>query len=106
MIMTVGAVSLMSNRWFIIGSLSLIFVETLLIFEMLWLRARQRRVEGALKKSEEKFSKAFQHSPLPKAITTANDNRYLDVNDAFLEMSGWSREEVIGRTPFDLALWV
>ena len=93
-------------KWYIIGGISLILVEAALIFEMLWLRARRRRVEDELKKSEEKFAKAFRHSPLAKTIETAKDHRYVDVNEAFLQMSGWSRDEVIGRTPSDLAIWV
>ena len=53
-----------SYKWYIIGSVSLTVAETLLIFELLWLRARRRRVEQNLEKSEEKFAKAFRHSPL------------------------------------------
>ena len=63
-------------------------------------------MEAALKKSEEKFSKTFQHSPVSVMITTAKDHRYVDVNETFLQVSGWTRDEVIGRTPFDLAIWV
>ena len=95
-----------SYKWYILGGLALIFAETLLIVEMLWLRVRRRRLEAALTKSEEKFSKAFLHSPLAKSITTVKDNRYIDVNETFLRNSGWLREEVIGRTPFDLGVWV
>jgi PAS domain S-box-containing protein len=39
-------------------------------------------------------------------ITTARENRYVDVNETFLEKTGWKREEVIGRTASDLGLWV
>jgi len=95
-----------SYKWYIIAGISLTVVETLLNIELLWLRARRKRVEQELKKSEEKFAKAFRHSPLAKAITTAKDHRYVDVNETFLEVFGWSRDEVIGRTPFDLGIWV
>jgi len=66
----------------------------------------QRKIEEALKKSEEKFSKAFRHSPMSLTISTARENRYVDVNETFLERTGWKREEVIGRTASDLGLWV
>jgi len=62
--------------------------------------------EGALKKSEEKFSKAFRESPVALTLTSAKDHRYIDVNETFVRLSGHSREEVLGRTPFDLNLWV
>jgi len=66
----------------------------------------RKLAEEALKKSEEKFSKAFRKSPMLLTVTALKDHRYLDVNEAFEQISGWRREEVIGRTPFDLNLWV
>ncbi|HXZ78783.1 MAG TPA: PAS domain S-box protein [Terriglobales bacterium] len=62
--------------------------------------------EEALRKSEERFSKAFRSSPVAITITTLLDGRYLDVNDAFLEMTGHKRIDVIGRTTTDLGFWV
>jgi PAS domain S-box-containing protein len=66
----------------------------------------RKRIEEALIQSEQKFSKAFRKSPMAVTLTNARDHRYLDVNEAFLRITGWTREEVIGRTPFDLAIWV
>ncbi len=66
----------------------------------------RRQAEEALKKSEEKFSKAFQRSPLALTLLSAKDHRYIDVNETFQRASGWRRDEVIGRTPFDIGLWV
>ena len=65
----------------------------------------RKQAELALRESEEKFSKAFRSSPNPITILTLEDGRYVDVNDAFLQMSGFSREEVIGRTPKELNIW-
>ena len=61
--------------------------------------------EEALKSSEEKFSKAFRESPMALTLTSANDHRYLEVNDTFQQITGWKRDEVIGRTPIDIRLW-
>ena len=65
----------------------------------------RKRSEEALQKSEEKFSKAFQRSPMALALTSAADLRYIDVNASFERFSGWRREELIGRTPFEIGLW-
>ncbi len=64
-----------------------------------------RRSEEALRMSEERFSKAFRGSPVAITIATAAEGRYLDVNDAFLNMVGHKRAKVIGRTSLDLDLW-
>lgn len=64
------------------------------------------RAEVALQKSEERFNKAFYSSPIAILITELKDGRFVDVNDAFLGMIGLDREQVIGRTIFELNLWV
>ena len=66
----------------------------------------QKRAEEALKKSEERFSKAFRQSPMVLTLTSAKDHRYLDVNETFERITGWRRDEVIERTPFDIGIWV
>ena len=66
----------------------------------------RKKVEEALRTSEEKFSKAFRQSPLAVALINARDHRYIDVNETFEEMTGWRRDEVLGRTPMDLGIWV
>lgn len=63
--------------------------------------------EEALRNSEEKFSKAFHASPDSIVITRAQDGTYIDVNEAFQEMTGYTRDEVLGRSSYaDLKLWV
>jgi PAS domain S-box-containing protein len=62
--------------------------------------------QEALIKSEEKFSRAFRAGPVTMTLTSARDHRYLDVNETFEEITGWTRDEVIGRTPFDINIWV
>lgn len=56
--------------------------------------------------AEEKFSKAFQSSPNPIAITDFCDGRYIEVNDSFCQVSGYSRAELIGHTTTELNNWV
>jgi PAS domain S-box-containing protein len=79
-----------------------------LAFGITVLRARveRKRAEEALKKSEEKFSKAFRLSPVAITLTTIKDHRYIEVNETFERLTGWRRDEVTGRTPFDIGVWV
>jgi two-component system, cell cycle sensor histidine kinase and response regulator CckA len=55
--------------------------------------------------SEERFSKAFHGSPLPSAIQSLSDQRFLDVNQRLADIAGCKREEMIGRNPAELFLW-
>jgi len=66
----------------------------------------QKRVEFALRLSEEKFSKAFRSSPVEIVLTTLEEGRFVDVNETFERTLGFKRDEVIGRTVTELGLWV
>src|SRR6266478_1375798 len=64
----------------------------------------QKSIERALRLSEEKFSKALLASPYAIIISTMEDGKILDVNDGFVRIMGFSREESIGRTSSELGL--
>ena len=63
------------------------------------------RQEAWRKQSEERFSRIFNTSPLPISLTRFSDGAVLDVNESFLRMSGFTREEVIGNTISDLGVF-
>jgi len=65
----------------------------------------RKLAEEALRSSEERFFKAFHISPAPTIISNLEDGRYLDVNESFAKMLGFSREEMIGRTASELNVW-
>ncbi|NPU84608.1 MAG: PAS domain S-box protein [Syntrophaceae bacterium] len=65
-----------------------------------------KRAEATLLESEEKFSRVFRMSPDIMTITRLRDSVYVDVSDEFTRQTGYAREEAIGRTPFDLAVWI
>jgi PAS domain S-box-containing protein len=61
--------------------------------------------EEALRESEEKYRTTFESIPDSITITQVSDGRYSYVNDAFTEITGYSRDEVIGKTPMDINLY-
>jgi PAS domain S-box-containing protein len=65
-----------------------------------------KQIEDALKETQEKFLNLFRECPLVLTLSSAKDYRYVEVNDTFERVTGWKRNEVIGRTAFDIGLWV
>jgi len=66
----------------------------------------RKQAENALKESEERFSKAFRSSPDMIVITTVEEGRFVEVNDSFTHITGYTRDEVIGRNSDELDIWV
>ena len=64
-----------------------------------------RRAEQSRELSEEKFTRVFRSSPIAFSITTAEEGRFLDVNEAFERRYGYAREQLLGRIVFDVAIW-
>ncbi len=54
--------------------------------------------------SEQKFSKAFQLNPSACCLTDVQNQRYIEVNEAFYSLFGFSRTEIIGRTAVDMGI--
>ncbi len=65
----------------------------------------RKQAEEALRLSEEKFSLAFANNPAAIAMTRLEDGLFLDVNDTWLAMNGYSRDEVIGLSARRLPIW-
>jgi PAS domain S-box-containing protein len=65
----------------------------------------RKRAEDALRASEEKFSKAFHGGPDSITLSKLESGEFLDVNEGFARLSGYSRGEAIGRTAIELGLW-
>lgn len=56
--------------------------------------------------SGERFQKLFDLSPTPIVVSAAADARYLAMNEAWLQLHGFSRREVEGRNALALGVWV
>ncbi len=65
----------------------------------------RKRAEEELKHAEERFAKAFRSNPEGFSISTVRDGRYVEVNDAFLRMLGYEREDVIDKSSLELRIW-
>jgi PAS domain S-box-containing protein len=94
-------------------------IQAFLILGFLITRSKKRKAENECKRlaelvetehkrqrlNEERFAKVFRANPQPMSLTTLSGGRYIDVNDSFLEISGYKREEVIGHTSLELGIW-
>jgi len=65
----------------------------------------KRKAEETLQYGEEKFRLAFFTSPDSININRMADGIYLEINDGFTKIMGYSREEVIGKSSLDLNIW-
>lgn len=68
-------------------------------------RAMARPVEAAEPAKEDLFAKAFRASPHPIGITELDTGLCLEINDSCLEIFGFRRDEVIGKTTLMLGIW-
>jgi len=65
-----------------------------------------KKAKEKAEESENKFSKAFHLSPIVIGISSMKTGRYVDVNESFSRVVGYSREDAIGKTATDLDFWV
>ncbi|MDP6404804.1 MAG: PAS domain S-box protein [Alphaproteobacteria bacterium] len=65
----------------------------------------RKQSEQARVQSQARFEKIFHVCPLPIAITEIETGQMLDINDAWLSMMGYARDEVVGSCAADLGFW-
>ena len=68
--------------------------------------SRRKEAERELRDSEQRFHTIFETNPDVVAITRMKDGVVIDINQAYETLTGFKREELIGRSSLDLGLWV
>ena len=105
-----GWLATAASRIFLAGGGA--FVVALLAGLLFWQRTqrldaeRRMRVETERRLAEERFSRLVEMSPDGVLVTRVSDGTILDVNDSFLAFSGWTREQLIGRSTLDMGMWL
>ncbi|TNF61987.1 MAG: PAS domain S-box protein [Burkholderiales bacterium] len=79
--------------------------ERLLMIMALDVSAEERSRQ-ALQRSEERFSKAFNFSPLGMVITRLSDGLFIEANPANERVIGWTPEDLKGRTSQQVGVWL
>ncbi|NCC25418.1 MAG: PAS domain S-box protein, partial [Deltaproteobacteria bacterium] len=64
-----------------------------------------KRTEESLRESEERFALAFKSSPAAQVVSDIETGRFIDVNDRWVELLGYSRQEQLGRTSKEVGIW-
>ena len=64
-----------------------------------------KKAEQALIENEERSRKAFDVRPDAFVITSLNESTIVECNDVFLEMLGYSEQEVMGKSALELNIW-
>lgn len=71
--------------------------EDCMLFSFVDMEPRHK-AEVALRQSEERFAKAFRLTPVPILICSADEQRLIDVNQAFLDTLAYDSDDVLGKT--------
>jgi PAS domain S-box-containing protein len=86
-----------SKQVIVAGQPLLLNDENCMLFSFVDMEPR-RKVELALRQSEERFAKAFRLTPVPILICTADQQEVIDVNQAFLDTLAYKSDDVLGKT--------
>ncbi|MHC1737080.1 MAG: PAS domain S-box protein [Ignavibacteriaceae bacterium] len=77
---------------------------TIFVFFLIFFIVRLRKSNAIIKSSEEKFSKVFYLNPSASGLSEFDTQKYIEVNDAFCVLFGFSKDEVLGKTAVELGI--
>jgi len=105
------------NRYVLLFGIIILAIVVIAILTLITLKFRRlnRRLsteimertqsEKALTISERKYASFFDLMPDMIGITRLKDGTFIEVNNGFVNFTGWSKEEAIGHTSLELGLW-
>jgi PAS domain S-box-containing protein len=95
--------------WVLVAAFVLLTLGALRYGTPIWQRLEFERLLSErtehLRESEERFRIAFQTSPDAINLTRLTDGTYVAVNEGFLRLTGYTEEEVVGRSALTLGIW-
>jgi PAS domain S-box-containing protein len=65
----------------------------------------RRRAERLLRESERRLAKVIEASPEAITLASVEDGVFIEVNPAGERLSGYTREEMVGRSSIDVGFW-
>ncbi len=66
---------------------------------------QRKKNEESIRQSEERFEKAFHNNPAAMTISRLSDGKWVDVNEAFLQLTGFTRAEIVGHNSTELRMF-
>jgi PAS domain S-box-containing protein len=67
--------------------------------------SERSRIERDLRHSQEKYAKMIHSSPDAITLRSLPDRRYIEISEGFTRLTGYTAEEVIGKTPSEIGIW-
>lgn len=67
--------------------------------------SRLKAADQALQESEERFRMAFHTSPDSINLNRVSDGMYIDINQGFTDLTGYTRQDVMGKTSLEIKIW-
>ncbi len=93
-------------RWLNIASSPRMLEDNTILWDGIETDITERKItEEELKRSQEKFSKMFRISKASTSIIRLRDRRFIDVNDSFHLLTGYTQNEIMGRSIDDFNLF-
>ena len=96
-------------KWVAVVALALLLP---IIIILIWNRKlnqeikKRERISKALMESEKTFTTIFKNSPVPITLSSLETDRFIDINESVSTLTGYSREEILGKTAEELDLWI
>ena len=93
------------GRTFLITHTQMTYLGRPAVLEVFQDITEKKRTERELRQSEDRFAKALRTSPDAVGISRLADGTFIEVNQGYTELSGYTREELVGKSAIELGLW-